>query len=80
VSRVTLEGNFPQRLRIFFTESPDNTVAVCTPSPDIFSAFGTGFRGLLGRTLEVAGDMQGCGIFVAQSNQFRVLSTETHVP
>jgi hypothetical protein len=80
VSRVALEGNYPQRLRIFFKESPDNSAAVCTPSPDIFSEFGTGFRGLLGRTLEVAGDMEGCGIFVAQSNQFRVIRTETHVP
>jgi len=80
VSRVALEGNSPQRLRIFFKESPDNSAAVCTPSPDIFSEFGTGFRGLIGRTLEVAGDMQGCGIFVAQSNQFRVIRTDTNVP
>jgi hypothetical protein len=80
VSRVALEGSFPQRLRIFFKESPDNSVAVCTPSPDIFVEFGTGYRGLIGRTLEVAGDMQTCGLFVNQSNQFRVRSTETNSP
>lgn len=81
VSRVALQGNFPQRLIIYFKESPDNSVTVCTPSPDIFRDFGAGFRGLIGRTLEVAGDVQGgCGLFVAQSNQFRVLSTETQVP
>ncbi|HZJ31719.1 MAG TPA: hypothetical protein VFD21_09125 [Vicinamibacterales bacterium] len=81
VSRVALQGNFPQRLIIYFKESADNSVTVCTPSPDIFREFGTGFRGLIGRTLEVAGDVQGgCGLFVAQSNQFRVLSTETQVP
>ena len=81
VSRVSLQGNFPTRLFIYFKESPDNSVTVCTPSPDIFSEFGTGYRGLIGRTLEVAGDMQGsCGIFVNQSNQFRVYSTERSVP
>ena len=81
VSRVALEGNFPQRLRIFFKESPDGSVGVCTPSPDIFVEFGTGYQGLIGRTLEAAGDVQSnCGIFVAQSSQFRVLSTQTYVP
>ena len=81
VSRVSLQGQFPTRLFIYFKESPDNSVSVCTPSPDIFSEFGTGYRGLIGRTLEVAGDTQGgCGIFVNQSNQFRVYSTERNVP
>jgi hypothetical protein len=81
VSRVALQGQFPQRLFIYFKESPDNSVTVCTPSPDIFSEFGPGYRGLIGRTLEVAGDAQNsCSIFVAQSNQFRVLSTERNVP
>jgi hypothetical protein len=80
VSRVALQGNFPQRLFIYFKESPDNSVTVCTPSPDIFSEFGTGFRGLSGRTLEVAGDIQGGCLFVNQSNQFRVYSTERNVP
>jgi len=81
VSRVALQGQFPQRLFIYFKESPDNSVTVCTPSPDIFVEFGTGYRGLIGRTLEAAGDAQnGCSIFVAQSNQFRVYSTERNVP
>jgi hypothetical protein len=85
VSRVALQGNFPQRLTIYFKESPDNSVTVCTPSPDIFVEFGTGYRGLVGRTLEAAGDIDGrCtpngGVFVAQSNQFRVRGTDTYVP
>jgi hypothetical protein len=81
VSRVALQGQFPTRLFIYFKESPDNSVTVCTPSPDIFVEFGTGYRGLIGRTLEVAGDAQnGCSIFVNQSNQFRVYSTERNVP
>jgi len=81
VSRVSLQGNFPTRLFIYFKESPDNSVTACTPSPDIFSEFGPRYRGLIGRTLEVAGDAQnGCGIFVNQSNQFRVYSTERNVP
>jgi hypothetical protein len=85
VARISLDGQYPQWLRIYFKESPDNAVTLCTPSADIFDEFGDGYRGLIGRTVEAAGDIDGLctpkgGIRIVQSNQFRALSTETAVP
>lgn len=85
VARVSVYGNFPQSLRISFKESPGDAVTACTPSPDIFSQFGDGYKGLIGRTIEVAGDIEGLctadgGVRIYQPNQFRALSTEAAVP
>ncbi|HTM01986.1 MAG TPA: hypothetical protein VL173_00660, partial [Vicinamibacterales bacterium] len=85
VARVSVFGNFPQSLRISFKESPGDAVTACTPSPDIFSEFGDGYKGLIGRTIEVAGDVEGLctpngGVRIYQSNQVRALSTEKAVP
>jgi len=85
IANVKLEGSTPQWLRIYFKEAPANVVNVCTPSPDIFSEFGTSYRGLIGRTLRVAGDIDGLcipngGIRVVQSNQAVVYGSETAVP
>jgi hypothetical protein len=85
VARLSMDGQYPQWLRIYFKESPDNAVTLCTPSADIFDEFGDGYKGLIGRTVEAAGDIDGLctpkgGIRIVQSNQFRALSTETAVP
>jgi len=85
VANVKLEGSTPQWLRIYFKEVPANVVNVCTPSPDIFSEFGTSYRGLIGRTLRVAGDIDGLcipngGIRVVQSNQAFIDGAEPPVP
>jgi hypothetical protein len=85
VARISMEGNYPRSLHIYFKEAPDNVVTACTPSPDIFDQFGDGYKGLIGRTIEVVGDVEGLctpkgGVRIYQSNQFRVLSTETAVP
>ena len=80
-----MNGNYPQWLRIYFKEAPDAAVTLCTPSADIFDGFGDGYKGLIGRTVEAAGDIDGLctpkgGMRILQSNQFRALSTETAVP
>jgi hypothetical protein len=85
VARVTREDGFPPWLRIYFKEAPDNAVTVCSPSSDIFDEFGTNYRGLIGRTLRAAGDIDGLcipkgGIRVVQSNQISVYGTEPAAP
>jgi hypothetical protein len=85
VARISMDGQFPQWLRIYFKESPDNAITLCTPSPDIFSDFGEGYKGLIGRTVEAAGDIDGLctpkgGIRILESAQFRVLSAEHNMP
>jgi hypothetical protein len=85
VASVKTQGNSPSWLRIYFKEAPGNVVNVCTPSPDIFGEFGSDYRGLVGRTLKVAGDIDGLciphgGIRVVQSNQVYVYGTEPAVP
>jgi hypothetical protein len=85
VARLSMDGNFPQWLRIYFKEAPDNAVTLCTPSADIFDQFGDGYRGLIGRTVEAAGDIDGLctpkgGIRIVESDQFRAYSTEPDIP
>ena len=82
--RLRLGAEGPE-LRIYFKEAPGNVVNLCTPSPDIFSEFGSDYRGLIGRTLKVAGDIDGLciphgGIRVVQSKQAYVYGTEPAVP
>lgn len=85
VARVTLDGTSPTWLRIYFKESPDAAVTVCSASPEIFGEYGDNYRGLIGRTLKAAGDITGLcrpngGIQIAQSNQIYVLGAEPEVP
>ena len=85
VAGVKTEGSTPTWLRIYFKEAPGNVVNLCTPSPDIFSEFGSDYRGLIGRTLKVAGDIDGLciphgGIRVVQSSQVYVYGAEPAVP
>ena len=56
VSRVKVEPGRPPWLTVYFTESPDSTFVVCSPSVGSFQAmFGKDYSGLIGKTLEVAG-------------------------
>lgn len=85
VARLSMDGQFPQWLRIYFKESPDNAVTLCSPSADIFDDFGQGYKGLIGRTVEAAGDIDSyCtpkgGIRIVESAQFRALSSEPGDP
>lgn len=85
VARLSMDGTSPQWLRMYFREAPDAAVTLCTPSADIFAGFGDGYKGLIGRTVEAAGDIDGLctpkgGIRILQSNQFRALSTEPAIP
>jgi len=86
VSRVTVEQpGFTRWLRIYFKESPDAGVTACSPSPDIFARFGNNFKGLIGKTVEVAGNIDGLctpkgGIRVVETKQFRVRRNEAAVP
>jgi hypothetical protein len=85
VARISMDGQYPQWLRIYFKESPDSGVTLCTPSADIFDDFGEGYKGLIGRTVEAAGDIDTLctpkgGIRILESAQFRSLSNEPGVP
>jgi len=85
VARLSTDGDYPQWLRIHFKEAPNDEVTLCTPSPDIFDDFGEGYRGLIGRTVEAAGDIDGLctphgGIRIVESAQVRALSAETAIP
>ena len=85
VARLGMDGSFPQWLRIYFKEAPDNAVTLCTPSADIFDQFGGGYQGLVGRQVEAAGDIDGLctpkgGIRILESDQFRAYTTEPNVP
>ena len=85
VARLSMDGSFPQWLRMYFKEAPDNAVTLCTPSADIFDQFGDGYKGLIGRQVEAAGDIDGLctpkgGIRILESDQFRAYTTEPGVP
>ena len=56
VSRVEQDSKGePRWVRIYFEDAPDLRVSACSPNPEIFGRFGVRFRGLIGRTIEVAG-------------------------
>lgn len=62
VSRVeVLAGNrFPKWVTIYFKESPDAAFVVCTPYPDLLQErAGPDLSALVGRTLQVAGPVEG---------------------
>ncbi len=84
VSRVEVDPNgSPQWVSIYFKESPDATVVVCSPYPDLFQErIGQDLSALVGKTLEAAGQVESpyCGkpkvskasIRVVESKQWQV--------
>ena len=62
VSRVTVKkGSFPEWVTVFFNESPQGELVVCSPYPDIFfERLGANWASALtGRTIEVQGVLGG---------------------
>ena len=85
VARVYLKTpGSPPWLTIFFRESPDSTFVVCSPHPDLFQEkFGSDFSGLIGKTIEVMGQVEApfcagktASIRVVEANQFRLTGPE----
>ena len=84
VSRVEVDPNGePHWVSIYFKESPDATVVVCSPYPDLFQErIGQNLSALVGKTLEAAGQVESpyCGkdkvskasIRVVESKQWQV--------
>jgi hypothetical protein len=76
---TTKTGQFPPWMTIYFKESPDAAITVCTPSPDIFEEMfgGHNASALIGKTLQVAGSVSrsACtgkaSIAVVESGQVR---------
>jgi len=82
VSRVDVHGQFPTWITLYFKESPDDAIVICSAAPDIFAArLGRGYApALVGRTVEVQGIVGGAmcdtrakaSIQVVMSNQLRI--------
>jgi hypothetical protein len=61
VSRVRVKDGSPSWLTVLFKESPDAAFVVCSPSPEVFrERFGRRLSVLVGKTLEVAGQVEQC--------------------
>jgi hypothetical protein len=81
VSHVGVDfDHIPQWLTIHFRESPNAEFIVCSPYPDMFQDKLGELSALVGKTLEVSGQVEGsrCGgksasIFVNESQQFRLV-------
>jgi hypothetical protein len=60
-SRVVVKSTgIPQWLTVYFKESPDTSLVVCSPYPDMFEEKAGGdLSALVGKTLEVAGPVEG---------------------
>ena len=84
VSRVSVKfGVRPQWLTIFFKESPDAAFVVCSPYPDMFQETVGDLYRLVGKTLEVTGEVEGSmcagkagSIRVLESKAYRVLGLQ----
>jgi hypothetical protein len=82
VARITVKTGYPSWVTVYFQESPDHTLVVCSPYPEIFQEqFGAGFAtSLVGKTMEVLGPVEGAmcdsgakaSIKIVQTNQLRV--------
>jgi hypothetical protein len=82
VSRVSARfGARPYWLTIFFKESPDAAFVVCSPNPDMFQETVGDLYRLVGKTLEVTGQVEGAmcagngkaaSIRVVDSQHYRV--------
>jgi hypothetical protein len=80
VSRVSVRsGARPYWLTIFFKESPDAAFVVCSPYPDMFQETVGDLYRLVGKTLEVTGQVEGsmcagkgASIRVVDSQHYRV--------
>jgi len=78
VSRVDLDTNgSPHYATIHFKESKNDRFTVFTPNPEILQAYGQNFAGLIGKPVEIWGQVQdwreGSGIRFLLSKQFKVL-------
>jgi len=69
----------PEWTTIYFKESPDGAVTLCTPSPSIFTAVaGSDFSRMVGKKIEVAGVVEHrycpgkASIRVLESRQWRI--------
>ncbi|MGA8757060.1 MAG: hypothetical protein WB611_12185 [Stellaceae bacterium] len=81
VSRVDVDfSRFPQWLTIFFRESPDAAFVACSPYPDMLQDSFGDLAALVGKTLEVSGQVEpamcrggkGASIRLLESKQSRV--------
>ena len=82
VARIIVKEGYPSWVTVYFKESPDNALVVCSPYPEIFQEqFGAGFAtSLVGRTMEVLGPVEGAmcdprakaSVRIVQTNQLRV--------
>ncbi len=84
VSRVSVKfGGRPLWLTIFFKESPDAAFVVCSPYPTMFQKTVGDLYRLVGKTLEVTGEVEGSmcagkagSIRVLESKAYRVLGLQ----
>lgn len=86
VSRVSVDmSGIPRWLTIFFKESPDAAFVVCSPYPDMFQETVGDLYTLVGKTLEVTGQVEGsicagkgkaASIRVVESKAYRVLGLQ----
>jgi hypothetical protein len=80
VSRVSVDfKGYPRWLTIFFKESPDAAFVVCSPYPDMFQETVGDLYRLVGKTLEVTGQVEdsmcagkAASIRVVDSQHYRV--------
>jgi len=87
VSRMSVDFNgLPWWMTIFFKESPDAAFVVCTPYPDMFQETVGDLYTLVGKTLEVTGQVErsmcggkGASIRVVDSEHYRVQATAADV-
>jgi hypothetical protein len=80
VSRVDVDPNgSPQWVSIYFKESPDATVVVCSPYPDLFQErIGQDLSALVGKTMEAAGQVESpyCGKKTVSKASIRVVESK----
>jgi hypothetical protein len=87
VSRVSVKfGGRPFWLTIFFKESPNAAFVVCSPYPDMFQETIGDLYALVGKTLEVSGEVESsmcagkaASIRVVDSQHYRVQATAADV-
>jgi hypothetical protein len=82
VKRVDVHGQFPTWITLYFKESPDDAIVICSAAPDIFNGrLGRGYAtALVGKTVEVQGLVGGAlcdprataTIQITMSNQLRI--------
>jgi hypothetical protein len=75
VSRVDIKSTgYPRWLTIYFKESPDAAFVVCSPHPDMFQETVGDLYRLVGKTLEVTGQVEG-SMCAGKGGSIRVLES-----